>query len=94
MRTPKENLVNTTIETYFQDPPSSCMSCHQSIANALGRDFVGMLAVFAEGLCPLTEAAFAMRRPAAARRLTARRFRIILNCAERFAGTSQRRLAR
>jgi hypothetical protein len=43
---PKENLVNTTIETYFQDPPSSCMSCHQSVSNALGRDFVGMLASF------------------------------------------------
>lgn len=38
----KENLVNTTIETYLQDPPSSCMACHQ-VFNALGRDFVGML---------------------------------------------------
>jgi hypothetical protein len=43
---PKENLVNTTIETYFQDAPSSCMSCHQSVSNALGRDFVGMLGSF------------------------------------------------
>ena len=43
---PHENLVNTTIETYFQDPPSSCMSCHQSVSNALGRDFVGMLGSF------------------------------------------------
>jgi hypothetical protein len=43
---PHENLVNTTIETYFQDPPSSCMSCHQSLSNALGRDFVGMLGSF------------------------------------------------
>ncbi len=43
---PKENLVNTTIETYMQDPPSSCMSCHQSVSNALGRDFVGVLASF------------------------------------------------
>ena len=43
---PKENLVNTTIETYFQDPPSSCMACHQSVSNALGRDFVGMLDSF------------------------------------------------
>jgi hypothetical protein len=41
----KENLVNTTIETYLQDPPSSCMSCHQ-VFNARGRDFVGMLASF------------------------------------------------
>ena len=43
---PKENLVNTTSETYFQDPPSSCMSCHQSLSNALGRDFVGILGSF------------------------------------------------
>ena len=43
---PKENLVTTTIETYFQDPPSSCMSCHQTVSNALGRDFVGVLASF------------------------------------------------
>ena len=43
---PHENLVNTTIETYFQDPPSSCMACHQSLSNALGRDFVGMLGSF------------------------------------------------
>jgi hypothetical protein len=43
---PKENLVNTTIETYLQDPPSSCMSCHQAVSNALGRDFVGILASF------------------------------------------------
>ena len=40
----KENLVNTTIETYFQDSPSSCMSCHHTVSNALGRDFVGVLA--------------------------------------------------
>jgi hypothetical protein len=43
---PKENLVNTTIETYLQDPPSSCMACHHGVSNALGRDFVGMLATF------------------------------------------------
>jgi hypothetical protein len=43
---PKENLVNTTIETYFQDPPSSCMACHQAVSNALGRDFIGMLGSF------------------------------------------------
>ena len=43
---PKENLANTTMETYFQDPPSSCMACHQSVSNALGRDFVGLLASF------------------------------------------------
>lgn len=41
----KENLLNTTIETYRQDPPSSCMSCHQ-LFNARGRDFVGMLGSF------------------------------------------------
>ena len=43
---PKENLVNTAIETYMQDPPSSCMSCHQAVSNALGRDFIGMLGSF------------------------------------------------
>ena len=43
---PEENLVNTTIETYLQDPPSSCMSCHQAVSNALGRDFVGILSSF------------------------------------------------
>ena len=43
---PKENMINTTIETYLQDPPSSCMSCHQVVSNALGRDFVGVLGSF------------------------------------------------
>jgi hypothetical protein len=41
----KENLANTTIETYRQNPPASCMSCHQKF-NALGRDFVGLLGSF------------------------------------------------
>ena len=41
----KENLANTTMETYFQDPPSSCMSCHQ-VFNARGHDFVGILGSF------------------------------------------------
>jgi hypothetical protein len=41
----RENLVNTAIETYLQDPPSNCMSCHQGY-NARGRDFVGMLGSF------------------------------------------------
>lgn len=41
----RENMVNTTIETYLQDPPSSCMSCHQAF-NAHGLDFVGMLHSF------------------------------------------------
>ena len=44
--TPKEDLVNTAIEAYLQDPPSSCMACHHSVSNALGRDFVGVLANF------------------------------------------------
>jgi hypothetical protein len=43
-RDPKENLVNTTMETYLQEPPSSCMSCHNSVSNARGFDFVGILA--------------------------------------------------
>jgi hypothetical protein len=41
----KENLANTTMETYFQDQPSSCMNCHQRF-NARGRDFVGVLGSF------------------------------------------------
>jgi hypothetical protein len=39
----KENLVNTTMETYFQDAPSNCMSCHHHTSNVYGRDFVGIL---------------------------------------------------
>jgi len=39
-----ENLANTTMETYLQDAPSSCMSCHAKVANARGRDFAGILA--------------------------------------------------
>ena len=39
-----ENLANTTLETFLQDAPSSCMACHSSVANARGRDFVGFLA--------------------------------------------------
>ena len=38
------NLVNTTMETYLQDEPSSCMACHQKVSNARGDDFVGTLA--------------------------------------------------
>ena len=38
----KENLANTTLETFLQDA-SSCMSCHASVANARGRDFAGIL---------------------------------------------------
>ena len=38
-----ENLANTTMETYVQDPPASCMACHQTF-NARGFDFVGTLA--------------------------------------------------
>lgn len=41
----KENLANTTMETYFQDQPSSCMSCHQKF-NARGHDFIGILGSF------------------------------------------------
>jgi hypothetical protein len=40
-----ENLVNTTMETYYQDRPSSCMACHQNF-NLRGSDFVGMLGSF------------------------------------------------
>lgn len=41
----RENMVSTAIETYLQDSPSSCMSCHQAF-NERGRDFVGMLQSF------------------------------------------------
>jgi hypothetical protein len=37
-----QNLANTTMETFAQDAPSSCMSCHHVLANALGRDFVSI----------------------------------------------------
>ena len=37
------NLVNVTMETFEQDPPSSCMACHHAVSNALGRDFVGII---------------------------------------------------
>ncbi|MBV8662894.1 MAG: hypothetical protein JO107_07310, partial [Hyphomicrobiales bacterium] len=39
------NLVNTTMETYLQDAPSSCMACHQATANARGHDFVAIEAL-------------------------------------------------
>jgi hypothetical protein len=41
----KENLANTTMETYLQDAPSSCMACHANVANVRGRDFAGILSV-------------------------------------------------
>ena len=37
------NLTNTTIDTYSQDPPGSCMACHNGVSNVRGRDFVGIL---------------------------------------------------
>jgi hypothetical protein len=40
----EENLINTAMETYLQDRPSSCMACHQAVSNARGDDFVGILA--------------------------------------------------
>lgn len=40
----EETLVNSTMETYLQDEPSSCMACHHAVSNALGDDFVGTLA--------------------------------------------------
>ncbi len=40
----QENLINTTMETYLQEAPSSCMACHQTLSNARGNDFVGLLA--------------------------------------------------
>ncbi|MDE3174667.1 MAG: hypothetical protein KGM15_00985 [Pseudomonadota bacterium] len=40
----QENLVNTTLESYLQEAPSSCMGCHQAASNQNGFDFVGALA--------------------------------------------------
>lgn len=40
---PDQNLVNTTMETYAQDSPSSCMACHNAVSNVRGRDFVAIL---------------------------------------------------
>ena len=40
---PDKNLVNVTMETYAQDRPSSCMACHHTVANSLGRDFSAIL---------------------------------------------------
>jgi hypothetical protein len=38
-----QNLANTTMETYLQDSPASCMACHHAVSNAFGRDFVGFV---------------------------------------------------
>jgi hypothetical protein len=38
-----QNLANVTMETYSQEPPSSCMACHHAVSNARGRDFVAIL---------------------------------------------------
>ena len=39
---PAGNLANTTMETYAQGLPASCMGCHHAVANARGYDFVGV----------------------------------------------------
>ncbi len=39
----QQNLANTTMETYFQTTPASCMACHHVVSNALGRDFVAIM---------------------------------------------------
>ena len=39
-------LVNTTMETYLQDLPSSCMACHQAVSNARGGDSSGCSRAF------------------------------------------------
>jgi hypothetical protein len=38
-----QNLANTTMETYFQTTPASCMACHHVVSNSLGRDFVAIM---------------------------------------------------
>jgi hypothetical protein len=40
-----QNFANTTMETYFQNASASCMACHHIVSNALGRDFVAIMAV-------------------------------------------------
>ena len=40
---PPPNLANTTMETYLQDPSTSCMACHHVTSNAQGRDFVAFI---------------------------------------------------
>ena len=40
---PAPNLANSTMETYLQDPTSSCMACHHVMSNAHGRDFVAFI---------------------------------------------------
>ena len=40
----QENLVNTTLESFMQEAPSSCMACHHAAANHDGFDFVATLA--------------------------------------------------
>jgi hypothetical protein len=37
------NLANTTMETYAQSAPASCMACHHVVANARGRDFSAVM---------------------------------------------------
>lgn len=44
MASVQENIANTTMESYLQDAPSSCMSCHQAASNVGGFDFVGAFA--------------------------------------------------
>lgn len=36
-------LANTTMETYRQKNGSSCMECHQEVANSTGKDFVAFM---------------------------------------------------
>jgi hypothetical protein len=38
-----QNFANTTMETYFQTAPASCMACHHVVSNSLGRDFVAIM---------------------------------------------------
>jgi hypothetical protein len=43
----KTNLANTTMETFQQHAPTSCMSCHHQVSNVQGHDFVAFVAVSA-----------------------------------------------
>jgi len=58
----QENLINTTMETYLQDAPASCMACHQIVSNSKGSDFVGVLAETAKSTTTCGAYAITARR--------------------------------
>ncbi len=65
---PPPNLANTTMETYLQEPSSSCMACHHVVANEHGRDFVAFMAFDASGPPRQSHGGKPMHGPRAVRR--------------------------